>query len=57
MTAPGVVDLIVTDLAVIEVEPEGLLLREVAPGASPEDVQERTEPQLRISPDLREMRL
>lgn len=57
LTAPGVVDLIVTDLAVIEVEPEGLLLREVAPGVSPADVQERTEPQLRLSPDLREMRL
>ncbi len=57
LTAPGVVDLIVTDLAVIEVEPEGLLLREVAPGVSPADVQERTEPQLRHSPDLREMQL
>ncbi len=57
LTAPAVVDLIVTDLAVIEVGPEGLLLREVAPDVSPEDVQERTEPQLRRSPDLREMRL
>ena len=57
LTASGVVDLIVTDLAVIEVEPEGLLLREVAPGVSAEDVQERTEPQLRRSPDLHEMRL
>ncbi len=57
LTASGVVDLIVTDLAVIEVEPEGLLLREVAPGVSPEAVQERTEPHLRPSPDLRKMRL
>ncbi len=57
LTAPGVVDLIVTDLAVIDVEPEGLLLREVAPGVSPEDVQARTEPRLRLSPDLREMQL
>lgn len=39
LTASGAVDLIVTDLAVIEVEPEGLVLREVAPGVSPEDVQ------------------
>ncbi len=57
LTASRVVDLIVTDLAVIEVEPEGLLLREVAPDVSPEAVRERTEPQLRLSPDLREMRL
>ena len=57
LTASGVVDLIVTDLAVIEVEPDGLILREVAPDVSREEVQERTEPQLRLSPDLREMRL
>ncbi len=57
LTAPGCVDLIVTDLAVIEVRPEGLLLTEVAPGIDPEWVQARTEPVLRRSPDLREMEL
>ncbi len=57
LTAPAVVDLIVTDLGVIEVESEGLLLREVAPGVSPDYVQKRTEPQLRLSPGLREMQL
>jgi 3-oxoacid CoA-transferase subunit B len=31
------------------------LLREVAPGVSPEQVQKLTQPRLRISPDLREM--
>ena len=55
LTAPGVVDLIVTDLAVIEVQPEGLLLTEVAPGITPEQVRAQTEPRLRRSPALREM--
>jgi len=47
------VDLIVTELAVIEVTPEGLLLREVAQGITPEAVQKVTEPALRVSPDLK----
>jgi acyl CoA:acetate/3-ketoacid CoA transferase beta subunit len=57
LTAQGVVDLIVTDLAVIEVTPKGLLLREVAPGLTAEDVQSVTEPKLIISPDLKEIQL
>ena len=51
------VKLIVTDLAVIEVTPKGLLLREVAPGISAEDVQSVTEPRLIVSPELKEMQL
>src|SRR4030043_126423 len=39
VTATGVVKLIVTDLAVIDVTPQGLLLKEVAPGITAEDVQ------------------
>ena len=57
LTAPGVVDLIITDLAVIEVQPDGLLLSEVAPGVTPELVESRTEARLRRSPRLREMEL
>lgn len=57
LTAPSCVDLIITDLAVIEVRPEGLLLTEVAPGVDAAFVQARTEPELRLSPDLREMAL
>ena len=57
LTAVGVVHLIVTDLAVIEVTPRGLVLKEVAPGISAEDVQSVTEPQLIISPELKEMQL
>ena len=54
LTARGVVDLIITDLAVISVTPEGLLLREVAAGLTAEDVQSVTEAKLIISPDLTE---
>lgn len=47
LTAIECVDTIITDLAVIEVTPEGLVLREVAPGFTPEEVQAVTEPKLR----------
>ena len=53
LTGVEVVDLIVTELAVIEVTPEGLVLREVAPGMTPEAVQKVTEPKLLVSPDLK----
>ncbi len=55
VTARGVVKLIVTDLAVIEVTPDGLLLKEVASGLTAEDVQSLTEPNLIIAPDLKEI--
>jgi 3-oxoacid CoA-transferase B subunit len=57
ITALGVVKLIVTDLAVIEVTSEVLLLKEVAPGLRVEDVQSVTGPKLIISPDLKEIQL
>ena len=53
LTGVDVVDLIVTELAVIEVTPEGLLLREVAEGLTPEAVQNVTEARLRVAPDLK----
>jgi len=57
LTGRRVVNLIVTSLAVIEVTPEGLLLKEVAPSVTPEEVQAVTEPELKIAKDLREMEL
>jgi 3-oxoacid CoA-transferase subunit B len=49
------VNTIITDLAVIDVTPEGLSLREVAPGFTPEEVQALTEPTLRYSGKVPEM--
>jgi 3-oxoacid CoA-transferase subunit B len=53
LTGVEVVDLIVTELAVIEITPGGLVLREVASGVTPADVQKFTEPVLQIAPDLK----
>ena len=55
LTAINCVDLIVTDIAVIEVTDKGLVLKEVAPGWTPEEVQGLTEPKLIIDPDCQEM--
>ncbi len=55
LTGVAVVNMIVTELAVIEVTPEGLVLREVAPGVTPDQVQKLTEPKLRVAPDLKTM--
>jgi 3-oxoacid CoA-transferase B subunit len=57
LTAVRAVDLIVTNLAAIEVTPEGLLLTEVAPGVTPEEVYAATEPRLTPAKELREMEL
>src|SRR6202789_3973301 len=51
LTGLRVVNTIVTEMAVIQVTPEGLVLEELAPGVTPEEVQQLTEPRLRISPD------
>ncbi|MFC2047354.1 3-oxoacid CoA-transferase subunit B [Chloroflexota bacterium] len=57
LTAPQCVDMIVTDIAVVEVTPEGLVLKEAAPGWTAEDVQALTEPKLIVAPDLKEFEL
>src|SRR6202521_644095 len=46
LTGLACVDIIVTDLAVIDVRPEGLLLREMAPGWNRKEIQELTGPPL-----------
>ena len=55
LTGLAVVDLIITELGVIQITREGLVLREVAPGVTPDEVQRFTEPKLRIAPDLKPM--
>ena len=57
LTAKGSVNMIVTDLGVIDVTPQGLVLKEVAPGFTPEEVQALTEPELIIAKDLKEVEL
>jgi 3-oxoacid CoA-transferase subunit B len=56
LTGKRCVHYIVSDLAFIEVTPGGLVLRELAPGVTPEQVQKVTEPTLVRAPDLREMK-
>jgi 3-oxoacid CoA-transferase subunit B len=53
LTATRCVSLLVTDLAVIEVTSEGLLLKEKAPGWEVEEIQALTEPRLILAPDLK----
>jgi 3-oxoacid CoA-transferase subunit B len=55
LTALECVDTIVTDLAVIDVTPSGLVLREVAPGFTPDEVQAVTEPKLQYEGIVPEM--
>jgi 3-oxoacid CoA-transferase subunit B len=56
LTGRGVVHRVITDLAVMDVTRDGLVLREVAPGVSARQVQERTEPTLKVSSDLKLMK-
>ncbi len=56
-TALGKVSILFTDLAVIEITPKGMVLKEIFAGLTPEDVQSVTEPKLIISPDLTEIQL
>jgi len=52
LTAPGAVDLIITEMAVIEVTSEGLLLKEVRGDYTVEQVQEATEAKLILCENL-----
>ncbi|PYU99644.1 MAG: succinyl-CoA--3-ketoacid-CoA transferase, partial [Acidobacteria bacterium] len=53
LTGEGVVNTIVTEFAVIDVTPQGLLLKEIASGMTVDAVQKVTEPRLHASPDLK----
>lgn len=57
LTGVGVVTRIITDYAVIDVTPRGLVLGEKAADLTAEDIQRATEPRLIISPQLRDIAL
>ena len=55
LTAVGAVHRVITDLCVLDVDKDGLVLRELAPNVSKEEVQAQTEATLRIASDLKTM--
>jgi 3-oxoacid CoA-transferase subunit B len=55
LTGVRVVNTIVTEMAVLHVTTSGLVLEELAPGLSADDVQRVTGPRLILSPELRTM--
>ena len=57
LTAPRCVDRIISDIAVLDVRPEGLVLRELAPGWTAEEVQALTDAKIIVPPDVEEMTL
>jgi 3-oxoacid CoA-transferase subunit B len=56
LTGEGVVKKIVSELAVIEVTADGLVLRERAPGVSSEEIRKATAAKLHVPPDVVEMK-
>lgn len=54
-TAVGVVDMIITEMGVMEITKDGIVLKELHPDFTVEQIQEATEAELIISPDLKPM--
>ncbi len=57
LTGLKCVNHIVTEYALLDVTPEGLVLRELAPGVTVEQVRSITEPDFKVAPDVREMKI
>ncbi|MCL2738652.1 MAG: 3-oxoacid CoA-transferase subunit B [Bacteroidales bacterium] len=56
LTAAGQVNMIITEMGVMEITPQGIVLKEIHPEFSIEQVQAATEAQLIIAPDVQPMR-
>lgn len=54
-TAVGVVDMIITEMGVMEITKEGIILKELNPEFTLDEIREATEAELIISPDLKDM--
>ncbi len=52
LTAQRCVSVVITDLAVIDIIDRGMVLKETAPGWTPEEIQALTEPELKVADDL-----
>ena len=57
LSAPNAVDLIITELAVMEVTKEGLVLKEVAPGVTIDEIVSKTDADLIIPENVAEMKI
>jgi 3-oxoacid CoA-transferase subunit B len=57
LTGVGVIDTIATEMAYIRVTKDGLVLEEIAPGLTAEDVQRSTGARLRVSPAVKAMEI
>ena len=57
LTAKGVVDLIITELAVIKVTKRGLVLKEIVPGKTVEEIQALTGAKLQVARNLKEIEI
>jgi 3-oxoacid CoA-transferase subunit B len=57
LTGVGCVQRVVTNMCVLDVTPQGFMLRELAPGISVDDVKSASEAVIQVSPEIREVRL
>lgn len=57
LTAAGQVNMIITEMGVMDITPEGIVLKEIHPEFTVEDVQAATDAKLIISPDLKPMNI
>jgi 3-oxoacid CoA-transferase subunit B len=57
LTGKGCVDLVITDLCVFEIDENGMMLKELAPGVTEDEIKAKTEASYTVSPDLKSVAL